>query len=77
MCAATAAIWHSRPVAVTADLDDTVRVWDLADSRQMGPELNFPTQISGITALAATPDGRLLVGFDREVAVFAMTTATH
>ncbi|MET9662627.1 hypothetical protein [Streptomyces sp. NPDC006510] len=57
------------PLAVADSGDRTVQVWDLATGQQTGPELEFP---EGMTALAVTPDGRLVVGFGGwEVAVLA------
>lgn len=64
----TTTVLAGRPVAVSGSWDQTVRVWDLATGSQMGPELMFPAQVQ---ALAATPDGRLLVGFDRGVAALS------
>lgn len=45
-----------------------MRVWDLATGQPAGPELVFPVDVG---AVAATADGRLVVGFGREVAVLA------
>lgn len=58
----------SRAVAATGGGDGRVRVWDLAAREQLGPDLVFP---SAVRALATAPGERLVVGFDREVAVLA------
>jgi hypothetical protein len=55
-----------RTIAVTGGADGRVRVWDLAAHEQIGPDLVFP---GAVRALATTPGERLVVGFDREVAV--------
>jgi WD40 repeat protein len=55
-----------RTIAVTGGADGRVRVWDLAAREQIGPDLVFP---GAVRALAMTPGERLVVGFDREVAV--------
>lgn len=65
----TTTLLDGRPVAVSGSWDQTVRIWDLATGRQAGPELSFPAQVQ---ALAATPDGRLLVGYDRGVAALSV-----
>uniref|UniRef100_UPI003F490C15 WD40 repeat domain-containing protein n=1 Tax=Streptomyces chartreusis TaxID=1969 RepID=UPI003F490C15 len=59
---------HDRPHAVTGSGDGTVRVWDLAKGAQAEPELPFPFRVYTV---AVTSDGRLVVGFGKEVAVLA------
>ncbi|MFE6848298.1 hypothetical protein [Streptomyces sp. NPDC057686] len=63
---ATVAVVDGCPVAVTGSGDATVRVWDLTSGQQMGEELVFPERVN---AVAVAPNGRLVVGFGREVAV--------
>jgi hypothetical protein len=41
-------------------------VWDLTAGRQVGPEQLFPWKVFAVTA---APDGQLVIGFDRDVAV--------
>ncbi|WP_406404890.1 hypothetical protein OH805_37560 [Streptomyces sp. NBC_00879] len=58
-----------RPVGIIANLlgeDARVWVWDRATGEQICPELVFPAEVH---AVAVASDGRLVVGFDREVAV--------
>jgi WD40 repeat protein len=66
--AVATALVDGRPVAVTGGMDRTVRVWDLAAREQVGPGLPFPCSVP---AVAVTPDGRLVVAFGCDVAVFA------
>jgi WD40 repeat protein len=61
------AVVDGRPVAVTVD-PETVRIWDLATREQVGEDLVFPRDMG---AVAVAPDGRVVVEFDGEVAVFA------
>ncbi|ACU74756.1 WD-40 repeat protein [Catenulispora acidiphila DSM 44928] len=68
----TTTVLDGRPVAVSGSWDQTVRIWDLATGAQVGPELAFPAQVQ---ALTATPDGRLLVGYDRGVAALSAMDA--
>jgi len=55
-----------RLVTVTGGGDGRVRIWDLRTLDQIGPDLVFP---SAVRTLATAPGDRLVVGFDREVAV--------
>ncbi|MFI6006623.1 WD40 repeat domain-containing protein [Streptomyces sp. NPDC051366] len=66
---ATVAVVDGCPVAVTGSDNATVRVWDLTAGQQMGEELVFPERVN---AVAVAPDGRLVVGFGREVAVLTL-----
>ncbi|MFE9451681.1 tetratricopeptide repeat protein [Streptomyces sp. NPDC006739] len=62
----TTAVLGGRPVAITGGEDGTVRVWDLTTREQLAP----PTQFTDpVTALAAAPDGRLVVAYGPEVTV--------
>ncbi|MFI6014468.1 hypothetical protein ACIBAG_37710 [Streptomyces sp. NPDC051243] len=62
---------EGRPVAVTGDHDNTVRMWDLTTRRQIGPRLVFPEPVM---ALAMAAGGRLVVGFGEEVAALSPLT---
>lgn len=55
-----------RAIVVSGSRDHTVRVWDLANGDQLGPELIFPDAISQV---AMAPDGELVVRFGSEIAV--------
>ncbi|TWV53854.1 WD40 repeat domain-containing protein [Streptomyces misionensis] len=63
---ATARI-DDRPALVTGGDDGVVRTWDLTTLTRSGPDLVLPFPVE---ALAVAPDGRLVVGFGREVGVF-------
>ncbi|GGS38108.1 hypothetical protein GCM10010205_79880 [Streptomyces nojiriensis] len=60
-------VLNGLPVAVSGG-DETVRVWDLTTSLQIGLELVFPAPVQTV---AYTPDGWLVAGFGREVALLA------
>jgi hypothetical protein len=60
-----------RPVALTGDLHGSVRIWDLA-RREMADELEVG---SPVFAIAATADGRLMVGADGQAFAFRHLTA--
>ncbi|MER6500926.1 hypothetical protein ABT218_16385 [Streptomyces sp. NPDC001455] len=62
--AATAVVIGGRFQAATGSNDRTVKVW--STGRQVGSELVFPEPVH---AVAMAPDGRLVVGFGKEVAV--------
>ncbi|WP_374935417.1 hypothetical protein [Streptomyces resistomycificus] len=62
------AVVGSRPLLVTGGDDRTVRVWDMADHRQVGSDLVFPTEVTAVTMAS---DGRLVVGFGGDIAVLA------
>jgi hypothetical protein len=56
-----------RPVVVTGEWHEgrgRLRTWDLTTGRQLGSPLVFPERIS---AVAATPQGVLVVGFGNDV----------
>ncbi|GIG64860.1 WD40 repeat domain-containing protein [Phytomonospora endophytica] len=56
------------PVAVTTS-GKGVEMWNLTTLIRIRPDMRFPEPVR---ALAATPDGRLIVCFDRDVAVFPL-----
>ncbi|GIH93478.1 hypothetical protein Psi01_41080 [Planobispora siamensis] len=60
------AVVDGRPVAVTGQ-GETVRILELPDGRPAGAELTFPLPVG---PLVPAPDGGLLAGFGREVALF-------
>ncbi|MEU9869431.1 WD40 repeat domain-containing protein [Actinomadura sp. NPDC048021] len=65
--AVAAAIVNGRPTAISGGDDRTVRVWDLTGGSPAGDELVFPHPV---TALALSPQGRMVVCFGGDVAVF-------
>jgi WD40 repeat protein len=70
--ALTTLMRHGGTIAVTGSDDHTVRAWDLAGGRQIGSALPFPNPV---TALAAAPDGGLLVCHGTEVTFLAAADA--
>ncbi|MFF2147797.1 WD40 repeat domain-containing protein [Kitasatospora sp. NPDC058190] len=70
--AMTVAPVAGRAALVTGDRDGTVRTWDLAALTPIGPDLVLPLPVG---ALAAAPQGRLVVGFGWEIAVFRLVEA--
>ena len=64
--AVAAGTFGSRAIAATGGGDGRVRIWNLRTLEQIGPDLVFP---SAVRTLATAPGDRLVVGFDREVAV--------
>ncbi|MGV9313811.1 WD40 repeat domain-containing protein [Streptomyces sp. NPDC003691] len=58
--AVTAAVLDGRPVAVTGSQDETLRIWDLATGRPVGPPLSAETdEYDGVTQVrTALVDGR-------------------
>jgi WD40 repeat protein len=61
-----------RVIAVTGSVDQTVRIWDLATSRQLAM-MQFPREVN---ALSLTPDGTIIVGYGWEVACFRLLPPT-
>ncbi|WP_344594944.1 hypothetical protein [Actinomadura vinacea] len=57
-----------RLVAASGGSDGTVRTWDLADGRPYGAALTFPEEVN---RLALTGQGRLVVAFGSDLAVFS------
>jgi WD40 repeat protein len=57
------------PVAVAAGFR-TVSVWSLTTFDRISPDLEFPDSVN---AVAATPQGHIIVCFDRDIAVFTTT----
>ncbi|PWI05919.1 hypothetical protein DIZ27_36540 [Streptomyces sp. NWU339] len=67
--AVATAVVDGRPVAVTGGGGENVgevRVWDLTTGRPLGAELVLP---AAVHTVVITSDGRLVVGFGREIAV--------
>ncbi|MGW0948184.1 WD40 repeat domain-containing protein [Streptomyces sp. NPDC002623] len=58
-----------RPVFVAGNVDGAVHIRVLTTGRQAGPELLLP---GSVNALAVTSDGRLVVCFDRDIAVLTV-----
>ncbi|WP_331718592.1 WD40 repeat domain-containing protein (plasmid) [Streptomyces sp. NBC_00289] len=67
VCAVATGIVDGRPTVVAGREDGTVQAWDLVTRTRLGTDLTFPYPI---TSLAIASGGELVVGFDREVAVF-------
>ncbi|WTW92066.1 WD40 repeat domain-containing protein [Streptomycetaceae bacterium NBC_01309] len=59
-------VLDDRPTVFSGSADRTVRVWDLTADQLAGDELVFPHPV---TALAVTPQGRLVVCFGTDIAV--------
>lgn len=72
--AVAAAVVDGRPTAVSGGDDRTVRVWDLADEHPAGDELVFPHPV---TALALSLQGRMVVCFGSDIAVFTRLPKTY
>ncbi|WP_157597099.1 WD40 repeat domain-containing protein [Streptacidiphilus rugosus] len=64
---ASTAVLDGRLVAATGGDDRTVRWWDVTTGQQLG-QYAFP---AGIWQLAGAPDGRVVVGSGRHIAVLA------
>ncbi|WP_343955522.1 WD40 repeat domain-containing protein [Nonomuraea longicatena] len=58
------------PIAVTASYG-TVAVWSLITFDRISPNLEFPNEVNAVTA---TPHGHIIVCFDRDIAVFTVST---